>query len=155
FVIIMISGILWLVFAFGFIAPRMFPQFWFERGITEFGMQAGVTAIGLLLLRLVDPLYKTKTATAFGLKQMVYEPFLGGGLITAMAPFFIISYGPWVALVASGITMLIFIGISTGAGWTRLKAERKFTEENQDQTAQHTEAGAPAYNQVNISKNTI
>jgi len=98
FVILMAVGIAWLFFAMLFLAPRMFPQFWLERGITEFGMQSGVTAMGLLLLRLVDPLYDTGTAEAFGFKQMVYEPILGGGLLTAAAPFLIIELGSWWAL---------------------------------------------------------
>jgi ESS family glutamate:Na+ symporter len=55
FLIIMGTGVAWVVFTTIFLAPRMFPNYWFERGITEFGMQTGVTAIGLLLLRLVDP----------------------------------------------------------------------------------------------------
>lgn len=127
FVVLMLTGIVWLMLAVIFIAPRMFPSFWFEKGITEFGMQSGVTAIGLLLLRLVDPLYKTDTATAFGLKQMVYEPFLGGGLITAMAPFFIIGYGPWTSIIASGIIMLVFMVLAWLNGWVNMRPQKKFS----------------------------
>ncbi len=121
FAIIMVSGISWLVFCFMFIGPRMLPTNWFERGITEFGMQAGVTAIGLLLLRLVDPMYKTDTATAFGLKQMVYEPFLGGGLITAMAPFILVGLGVWPTFFITGAIMLIAITLAYASGWINLK----------------------------------
>ncbi|MCP3942273.1 MAG: sodium:glutamate symporter [Desulfobacteraceae bacterium] len=119
FVIIMITGVSWMIFATLVIAPRMFPTNWFERGITEYGMQTGVTAMGLLLLRLVDPMYKTDTATAFGFKQMVYEPFMGGGLITALAPFIIINLGIWPSIAASGFIMLIFVMISRTNGWTQ------------------------------------
>lgn len=128
FVIIMIFGILWVIFATIFIAPRMFPKYWFERGITEFRMQTGVTAIGLLLLRLVDPMYRTGTASAFGFKQMIYEPFLGGGLITAMAPFIILSLGLWgSAGVAAGV-MVIFLLISMFNKWTNMHPTLKFEE---------------------------
>jgi ESS family glutamate:Na+ symporter len=83
-------------------------------------MQTGVTAMGLLLLRLVDPMYKTKTATAFGFKQMIYEPFLGGGLITAMGPFIIVGLGAWGAIgIAAGI-MVVFVVVSALSGWTRV-----------------------------------
>lgn len=120
FVILMAVGIAWLFFAMLVLAPRMFPQFWLERGITEFGMQSGVTAMGLLLLRLVDPLYDTGTAEAFGFKQMVYEPILGGGLLTAAAPFLIIEMGSWWALALALGGMLVFGLISRLNGWFRL-----------------------------------
>lgn len=129
FMILMAVGIIWLTLAVVLIAPRMFPKFWFEKAITEFGMQSGVTAIGLLLLRLVDPRYKTDTATAFGLKQMVYEPFLGGGLITAMAPFFIGSLGVWASIALSALIMGVFIALAWFNGWVNLNPERKFVGE--------------------------
>jgi len=69
FMIIMASGILWVVFATVFLAPRMFPNFWFERGITEFGMQTGVTAMGLLLLRPALQLLLALTPGLTGLSQ--------------------------------------------------------------------------------------
>ncbi len=121
FLILMAVGIAWLMFCLLVLAPRMFPAFWLERGVTEFGMQSGVTAMGLLLLRLVDPQYKTGTAEAFGFKQMVYEPFLGGGLLTATAPFIILSFGPWwsAALALGG--MMLFWLISLLNGWFRLR----------------------------------
>lgn len=121
FIFIMISGISWCLFCLLFFAPRMFPHHWFERGITEFGMQTGVTAIGLLLLRLVDPLYKTDTASAFGLKQMIYEPFLGGGLITAMAPFIIISMGEVPTMIICLFIMLVALGLAWANGWTHFR----------------------------------
>ena len=139
FVIIMITGIVWVVCCTLFLAPRMFPKYWFERSITEFGMQTGVTAIGLLLLRIVDPLYKTKTATAFGFKQMIYEPFLGGGLITATAPIMIAwlvgKYGiggSWIFIGACFAIMLIFFGISWLNGWVSMKPQMKFVDDGNE-----------------------
>jgi len=121
FVMLMGVGIAWLMFTLLVLAPRMFPVFWLERGVTEFGMQTGVTAMGLLLLRLVDPQYKTGTAQAFGFKQMIYEPFLGGGLVTATAPFLVIHFGPWRCLALCLAGMALFWLISVLNGWFRLR----------------------------------
>ncbi|MGI5842668.1 MAG: sodium/glutamate symporter [Candidatus Xenobium sp.] len=127
FLILMAAGVLWAIFCTVVVAPRMFPEFWFERGITEFGMQTGVTAMGLLLLRIVDPLYRTGTATAFGFKQMIYEPFLGGGLITALAPILIVTvWGPWPTALVSALIMAIFFLIAWFSGWVRLKPRLKY-----------------------------
>jgi ESS family glutamate:Na+ symporter len=127
FMALMVVGILWLAFATMVIAPRMLPTFWFEKGITEYGMQSGVTAIGLLLLRLVDPMYKTDTAAAFGLKQMVYTLMLGGGLLTATAPFFIIALGGFGSIAVAGGAMVAALALSFFSGWTRRNPSLKFT----------------------------
>jgi glutamate:Na+ symporter, ESS family len=120
FLILMVTGILWLFFCLVILAPRMFPYNWLERGITEYGMQSGVTAMGLLLLRLVDPGYKTDTAQAFGFKQMLYEPFLGGGLITATAPFIVMGIGMGWSMLAAAMVMFLFLLISLLNRWTVL-----------------------------------
>ncbi len=125
FLILMTTGIGWLFFCLVVLAPRMFPYNWLERGVTEYGMQSGVTAMGLLLLRLVDPNYKTDTAQAFGFKQMLYEPFLGGGLITATAPFIVINLGVWWSMFTAGFIMILFMGISWFNGWTRMNPVRR------------------------------
>lgn len=55
FGILMLFGISWVIFHFTFIAPRLLGQEWFERGIYVYGYSTGVTAIGMALLRIVDP----------------------------------------------------------------------------------------------------
>ena len=125
FMILMAVGIAWLFFCLVFLAPRMFPYNWLERGVTEYGMQSGVTAMGLLLLRLVDPNYRTDTAQAFGFKQMLYEPFLGGGLITATAPFIVINLGVWWSIGTAAAIMVAFMLISWLNGWATLKPQKK------------------------------
>ncbi len=125
FILLMIVGILWLFFCLTVLAPRMFPYNWLERGVTEYGMQTGVTAMGLLLLRLVDPQYKTDTAQAFGFKQMLYEPFLGGGLITATAPILVFNLGVWWSILFAGIIMVFFLSLSFINGWTKFKPHNR------------------------------
>jgi len=121
FLILMAAGLAWIIFATWFIAPRMLPDAWFERGITEYGMQTGVTAMGLLLLRVSDPQFETPAAKAFGFKQILYEPFMGGGFITAAAPLLIASYGVDEALLVGGASILLMVGIAWMSGWLRQK----------------------------------
>lgn len=117
FFLLMLVGILWLIFVLFVFAPRMFPKNWVERGVTEFGMQSGVTAMGLLLLKLVDSEYKTDTASAFGFKQIIYEPFLGGGFITALSPFIIIDLGLVKSIFLTLGVILVFLIISWANKW--------------------------------------
>lgn len=84
--LLVIAGLVWNVCCVMFLAPAVFGKSaWFERAIAEMGQSMGVTATGLLLLRVVDPDYETDAADAFATKQLLHEPFMGGGLWTGMA----------------------------------------------------------------------
>ncbi|WP_116244288.1 sodium/glutamate symporter [Nocardiopsis sp. FIRDI 009] len=108
FAMLTVAGLLWCLFAFLVLAPRMMPSHWFERGIGEFGQSLGVTATGLVLMRVVDPEMRTPAYPAFGYKQLIFEPFFGGGLITAAAIPLIVSpqVGPVGMLVFMAVVML-------------------------------------------------
>ena len=83
--ILVLTGIIWNVFVVMYIGPRIFESAWFERSIAEFGQAMGVTATGLMLLRTVDPENKTVATEAFGYKQLLHEPVMGGGFWTSLA----------------------------------------------------------------------
>lgn len=117
FSILMIVGLIWVIFATWFIAPRMLPDAWFERSITEYGMQTGVTALGLLLLRVADPNFKTPAAKSFGFKQILYEPMMGGGFITAAAPLLIFTYGIGISYAVGFVSIIIALVIAFLSGW--------------------------------------
>jgi len=103
FLIVVAAGIAWNVFCVLVLARRMLPNAWFERAIAEMGQSMGVTATGLLLLRVVDPDYKTPAADAFASKQLLHEPFMGGGLWTSTAiPLLAVWGGPPVFGIALG-----------------------------------------------------
>ncbi len=104
FAIICAAAIGWNVFCVLVLARRTLPDAWFERAIAEMGQSMGVTATGLLLLRVVDPEYETPAADAFASKQLLHEPFMGGGLWTSMAiPLLFIYKSGWlVFLIACG-----------------------------------------------------
>ena len=92
--ILVAVGAIWNIFTVMFIGPRIFKEAWFERSIAEFGQAMGVTATGLMLLRTVDPDSKTVATEAFGYKQLLHEPVMGGGLWTSLAvPLVILGSG--------------------------------------------------------------
>jgi ESS family glutamate:Na+ symporter len=78
------------------------------------GQSMGVTATGLLLLRVVDPDYETPAAEAFACKQIMHEPFMGGGLWTSIAIPLIAMKGPGLVLgIACGAVVIWLIGLFT------------------------------------------
>lgn len=94
-IVLIAAGMGWNVFCLTVLARRAFKDAWFERGIAEMGQSMGVTATGLLLLRVVDPDYETEAAEAFAAKQLLHEPFMGGGLWTGAAIPLLALWGGW------------------------------------------------------------
>ncbi len=123
FAIIVAAAILWNVFCVVGLARRLLPDAWFERAIAEMGQSMGVTATGLLLLRVVDPDYETPAANAFAAKQLLHEPFMGGGLWTSTAVIWLAAWGGWpVFLIASAaVAFWLVVGLAMKA--MRLRAE--------------------------------
>jgi glutamate:Na+ symporter, ESS family len=108
FVSLILAGIIWNVFCVLWLAKRLLPKgSWFEQSIAEMGQSMGVTATGLLLLRTVDPEDKTIAPAAFGYKQLLHEPFMGGGLWTSMAIPLVITSGGSTVLIIS-MTAIVF-----------------------------------------------
>lgn len=99
FAVLALVGIGWNLFAFFFIAKRVLPDYWFERGICDFGQSMGMTALGLLLNRISDPENKSPALEGFAYKQMIFEPVVGGGLFTAASGPLIAQWGLWPVLV--------------------------------------------------------
>ena len=101
FAVIVAGGILWNVFCVLWLAKRLLPDYWFERAMAEMGQSMGVTATGLLLLRVVDPESETEAPSAFAYKQLLHEPFMGGGLWTSMAVLLVWRHGAWFVFLVS------------------------------------------------------
>ena len=112
FALLAVAGVALNVGLFLWLAPRIIGRYWFERGIGDFGQSMGVTATGLILMRITDPDAESPAFEAFGYKQLVFEPFFGGGMITALAVPIIFLTGIWPLF----FTMLLIFAVALGAG---------------------------------------
>ncbi len=45
----------------------------------DFGQSMGMTASGLLLMKIADPENRSPALESFGYKQLMFEPVVGGG----------------------------------------------------------------------------
>lgn len=111
FLILSIVGIFWNVAAFLLLAPRMIPSYWFERGMGDFGQSMGMTASGLLLMKIADPENRSPALESFGYKQLMFEPVVGGGLFTATSVPLIFNFGPVPVLIFTAVVMLFWSGL--------------------------------------------
>ena len=119
--ILVLCGAVQAVMLVLFLAPKLFRTSWFERAIADFGQALGVTATGLLLLRTVDPENRTEAASAFGYKQLLHEPFMGGGLCTALALTLVFTIG-WRSVFYCSCVMLV---IWSAAAFLIIRNNRK------------------------------
>lgn len=85
FALLYAVGMAWVLFAFFVLARRMFKRYWFQNAIVSLGQAMGMTATGLLFAQMVDPKDRTNTVDAFGYKQLMFEPLMGGGIVTALS----------------------------------------------------------------------
>ena len=105
-IVMVIAGTIFCILTVIFVGPKLLKNAWFEKAIAEFGQATGVTATGLMLLRTVDPESKTEAAASFGYKQLIHEPFMGGGLWTAFALTLVFTVG-WLPVWIISCVMLI------------------------------------------------
>lgn len=111
-----VLGVAWIVFGFLVLAPRMFKTYWFEKGMTNMGQSMGMTATGLLLGRLSDPVNKSGARESFAYKQLVFEPFMGGGLVTVGSVIVLYEFGPVPVLIGVTIITLFWLWLGLRLG---------------------------------------
>jgi glutamate:Na+ symporter, ESS family len=109
FLLLAITGVTWSVLAVIFLAPRIIPTCWFERGIGDFGQSMGVTVTGLLLMRVADPPNESGALESFGYKQLMFEPVVGGGLFTGASVALLAAFGAHVMLGVTAAVMVFWI----------------------------------------------
>lgn len=122
FITFLVLGIGWILFGFLVLAPRMFKTYWFEKGLTNTGQSMGMTATGLLLGRLADPSNKSKAREGFAYKQLVFEPFMGGGIVTAGSVIFLHEFGAIPMLI--GVTAMTLFWLILGLRMGRRKRRK-------------------------------
>ena len=106
-----------LLFFFG---KRLFKTNWFENTIIVFGTACGVVATGFLLLRLIDPELKTEAGEAFAASRPFCSPFIAGGILTAMMPNLVATYGNLMVGLGWTAAFIVIMLIAKMFGWLSL-----------------------------------
>ncbi|MDO9134539.1 hypothetical protein [Hydrogenophaga sp.] len=111
FILLAMTGLAWATFCLLVLAPRFIPQHWFARGVGDFGQGTGMVVSGLLLMRMADPEGRSGNLERFGYKQLLFEPVVGGGLLTAMALPLAAQFGSLTIFAwSAGLTLLTILG---------------------------------------------
>lgn len=107
-ILMVLLGILFCLFNVYFIGRTLFRNFWFERSIFMFGWTTGVVAMGVTLLRIVDPEFRSKTLEDYGMAYVfiaIVEVF-----IVTITPLYVVM-GPGHAMVAGAVLLLLAVAL--------------------------------------------
>ncbi|MEW6266006.1 MAG: sodium/glutamate symporter [Thermodesulfobacteriota bacterium] len=86
---------------------RRLANYNLERMVAIFGVVTGTVSNGLLLLRIVDPEFKTPVAVEIGIMNVLVAPFILAGMVLVNAPV----WWQW----SVGLTVLVFVGLMSVA----------------------------------------
>ena len=106
--LLFVFGIALCSFIFFWMGPRFFKTFWFEKSLFTWGWITGVTALGITLLRIVDPENGSQALNDFALAYLFVVPIEIG--LVAFAPQFILSGHSWL-LAASTVVAAAVISL--------------------------------------------
>ncbi len=107
--LLVFTGFGWNLAIFFFLGPRLFKRPWTPYALSDLGGGTGTTASGLMLIRIVDPKYRTNAQQSYSEKQPFYEPIMGGGLVTAMALPLVVKLGLLSTLFITGGILLTWL----------------------------------------------
>ncbi|MCK8825354.1 sodium/glutamate symporter [Fuchsiella alkaliacetigena] len=105
-IIMTIIGLLWGVFFLFICSRKLFQNFWFERGIFVYGWTTGIVAMGITLLRVVDPEFRSGTLEDYGMAY-VFISIIELSLISVLPVY--VAQGN--VLLAGLVLILIAIGL--------------------------------------------
>jgi ESS family glutamate:Na+ symporter len=100
-------GIALCAFVFFRMGPRFFDAYWFEKSLFTWGWITGVTAMGITLLRIVDPENRSRALNDFALAYLFVLPIEIG--FVAFAPQLILRGHSW---LLGGIAILAVLLIT-------------------------------------------
>ncbi|MCA9583396.1 MAG: hypothetical protein KC416_16465, partial [Myxococcales bacterium] len=106
------------------VSRRFHREHWFERGIFVFGWCTGVVAMGITLLRIVDPEGRSRTLESYGLAYVLIAPV--ELVLISAAPVFIGQGYYWetTAVLVVAFTALMFFGLRSGTVLAPAVAEK-------------------------------
>lgn len=114
-VMLFVFGIITNVICWLFFASGYFKESWFERGMLHLGMSFGVSATGMILLRIVDPDGKSKALNDFALQNPFMNPIQS--LIYAFGPIMLLGGRHWQIVGICFILIVVLNVIARAFGW--------------------------------------
>ena len=94
---IIVAGIVLTFFITFYIGKKLLPSYWFERSLFAWGWWSGTMAMGIALLRIVDPQFKSRTMEDYAISYLPIAP-VEILLITFVPILFASGNGLWLSI---------------------------------------------------------
>jgi len=111
-------GLVWVITFY--LGKRLSKTYWFERSIFAWGWWTGTMAMGLALLRIVDPKMQSKVVDDYALAYLPIAP-VEILLITFVPVLFVNGFGLWVLLAALALSVVIMLIAQKLKWWIPVK----------------------------------
>lgn len=119
-IVLIVGGIIIVWGITFYLGRRLAKTYWFERTIFAWGWWTGTMAMGIALLRIVDPKLASKAMDDYALAYLPIAP-VEILLITFVPILFVNGFGVWLSLACVGISLLILL-FAHKMGWWNKKA---------------------------------
>lgn len=119
-IVLIVGGVIIVWGITFYLGRRLAKTYWFERTIFAWGWWTGTMAMGIALLRIVDPKLASKAMDDYALAYLPIAP-VEILLITFVPILFVNGFGVWLSLGCVGISLLILL-FARKMGWWNKKA---------------------------------
>jgi len=98
-ILLFVFGLVYAFLFFAVFSKKFFPEYWFEKGIFTWGWTTGTVAMGMALLRIVDPKSESKTLDDYSLAYIPIAP----------VEIMLVTFAPMLVLSSQGF---VFVAIT-------------------------------------------
>jgi glutamate:Na+ symporter, ESS family len=98
-ILLFVFGLVYAYVFFAILSKKFFAQYWFEKGIFTWGWTTGTVAMGMALLRIVDPKSESKTLDDYSLAYIPIAP----------VEIMLVTFAPMLVLNSQGF---VFVAIT-------------------------------------------
>ena len=116
-VVLLLCGLVFTLAYVLFIGKLMQKEYWFEKSIFTWGWFTGTMAMGIALLRVVDPDMRSRCLDSYALAYLFIAP-VEIALVTFAPMVFFNGYGLWFAF-ACLVAGLSVLGVAQYRGWLK------------------------------------
>lgn len=114
-ILLFIFGIIYAYVFFAILSKKFFAEHWFEKGIFTWGWTTGTVAMGMALLRIVDPEAKSGTLDDYGLAYIPIAPV--EIMLVTFAPLLVLNSQSWVFVMITFVFSFVIYLMAIKFKW--------------------------------------
>jgi len=119
-ILLFVFGLVYAFLFFTVFSKKFFPEYWFEKGIFTWGWTTGTVAMGMALLRIVDPKSESKTLDDYSLAYIPIAPV--EILLITFAPMLVLNSQGFVFVAITFVFSFVIYLMAIKYKWLNRKA---------------------------------